>query len=186
MPFEFKKFDIPDVILIEPKIFGDSRGFFVETYKYSDFKNAGINANFVQDNHSKSQKGVLRGLHYQKNPGAQGKFLRCIRGEIFDVAVDIRKGSPHYGKWAGAVISEENKKMIYIPPGFAHGFLVLSDTAEVLYKTTGEYSPEHERGIIWNDPAIGIDWKIENPLLSDRDKKLPLLKDADNNFQFNA
>jgi dTDP-4-dehydrorhamnose 3,5-epimerase len=179
MPFEFKTLDIPDVILILPKIFNDTRGFFIESYKYSDFEKAGIRAAFVQDNHSKSIKGVLRGLHYQKSPRAQGKLIRCIRGEIFDVAVDIRKDSPYYGKWVGRSLSEENKEMLYIPQGFAHGFLVLSDTAEILYKTTDEYSPAHDRGIFWNDPAIGIKWGIDEPLVSEKDRNLPMLKDAD-------
>ena len=184
MPFEFTKLDIPDVIFIEPKVFGDERGFFVETYKYSDFQKNGIGINFIQDNHSSSCKGVLRGLHYQKNPKAQGKLVRCIKGEIFDVGVDIRKGSPYFGKWAGKILSEENKAMLYIPPGFAHGFLVLSDTAEVLYKTTDEYSPEHDRGVIWNDPDINIKWDIKEPSLSKKDENLPLLKNADINFKY--
>ena len=138
----------------------------------------------MQDNHSKSTYGVLRGLHYQKNPKAQGKLVRCIKGKILDVAVDIRKGSPTFGKWVSAILSEENKHMLYVPVGFAHGFAVLSEEAEVLYKTTDEYSPEHDRGILWNDPEIGIDWQVENPIISEKDKNLPLLKDADINFEF--
>lgn len=184
MPFEFKKLDIPDIILIAPKVLGDRRGFFIETYKYRDFKMAGIDITFIQDNHSKSVKNVLRGLHYQKNPKAQGKLIRCIKGKILDVGVDIRKGSPYYGKWVSHIISEENNLMLYIPPGFAHGFLVLSDEAEVLYKTTEEYSPENDRGILWNDTEIGIDWGIEEPELSEKDKRLPILKEADNNFTY--
>ena len=182
MAFEFKETHIPDVILIKPKIFKDERGFFIETYKYSEFSSYGIKEQFVQDNHSRSSKGVLRGLHYQKNPAAQGKLVRCTEGEIFDVAVDIRKSSPSYGKWAGAILSEENREMLYIPPGFAHGFLVLSDFAEVLYKTTEEYSPENDRGIFWNDPSIAIKWSTDNPVVSEKDKILPLLEEADNNF----
>jgi dTDP-4-dehydrorhamnose 3,5-epimerase len=182
MAFEFKKTNIPDVILIKPKIFKDERGFFIETYKYSEFCKYGINEKFVQDNHSRSTRGVLRGLHYQKNPAAQGKLVRCAKGEIFDVAVDIRKYSTFYGKWTGAILSEENREMLYIPPGFAHGFLVLSDIAEVLYKTTEEYSPENDRGIFWNDPSIAINWSIDNPLVSEKDKNLPLLEEGDNNF----
>lgn len=184
MPFTFQKLSIPEVVLIVPKIFEDDRGFFVETYKYSEFAANGIPKRFVQDNHSKSSRGVLRGLHYQKNPKAQGKLVRCINGEVFDVAVDIRKGSPTFGKWVGEILSSENKRMLYIPAGFAHGFLVLSETAELFYKSTEEYSPENDRGILWNDPEIGINWGIQNPIVSDKDKKQPLLKDADINFSF--
>lgn len=184
MPFEFKKLSIPDVCLIIPKTFGDARGFFLETYKLADFANAGIGEHFVQDNHSKSSKGVLRGLHYQKAAHAQGKLVRCTQGRIFDVAVDIRKGSPHYGKWAGEELTDENRSMLYVPPGFAHGFLVLSDTAEVQYKCTSEYAPSADRGIIWNDPEIGIAWPLKQPLLSDKDSALPRLRDADNDFIF--
>ncbi len=182
MPFIFKRLEIPDVILIEPKIFEDSRGFFMETYKYSEFKENGIEYEFVQDNHSKSKKGVLRGLHYQLRPMEQGKLVRCIRGRIWDVAVDIRKGSPWYKKWVAVELSEENKLMLWVPPGFAHGFIALEDNTEVFYKVTKEYAPELDRGIIWNDPDIGIKWPIENPILSEKDSKLPRLKDAENNF----
>ncbi len=182
MPFTFKRLEIADVILVEPKAFGDERGFFVETYKKSDFVNGGIDDNFLQDNHSKSSKNVLRGLHYQKNPKAQSKLVRCIQGEILDIAVDIRKDSPSYGKWVSEILNEDNKRMLYVPRGFAHGFLVLSDTAEVVYKTGEEYSPENDAGIKWNDPEININWNCENPLVSGKDDKLPLLKDADNNF----
>ncbi len=182
MPFEFQRLEIPDIILIKPIFFSDDRGFFLETYKESDFFKAGIDVRFVQDNHSMSGNGVLRGLHYQKEPFAQGKLIRCIRGEICDVAVDIRKESPWYGKWIAVNLSEDNRLMLYIPPGFAHGFCVLSDVAEILYKTTSEYSPQHDRGIIWNDPELNIDWPIHNPVLSLKDAALPFLKDADNNF----
>jgi dTDP-4-dehydrorhamnose 3,5-epimerase len=167
MPFTFTHLAIPDVILIEPAIFRDERGFFMESYKYSDFVAFGIKEHFVQDNHSRSVKGVLRGLHYQKHPKAQGKLVRVVVGEVFDVGVDIRLGSPTYGKWVGEVLSAENKRMLYIPPGFAHGFCVLSDVADVLYKTTEEYAPEYDAGIIWNDPEIGIQWPIEHPILSE-------------------
>ena len=160
MPFEFKKLEIPDVILIIPKVFEDDRGFFMETFKISDFKAYGISYEFVQDNHSKSKKGVLRGLHYQLYPKAQGKLVRCIRGRIWDVAVDIRKGSPWYGKWVAVELSEENKLMLWIPPGFAHGFVALED-AEIIYKCTAEYAPELDRGIIWNDPELAINWPVE-------------------------
>ncbi|RMD47376.1 MAG: dTDP-4-dehydrorhamnose 3,5-epimerase [Aquificota bacterium] len=188
MPFEFIKTEIPDVILIKPKVFSDSRGFFLETYKKSDFEKAGIKAEFVQDNHSKSVKGVLRGLHFQKNPYAQGKLVRCIKGEIFDVAVDIRKGSPTFGNWVAQVLTEENKYILWIPEGFAHGFLTLSEEAEVIYKVSGkEYSPEHDTGIRWDDPDIGIKWPLDEVgkvLLSEKDKNLPFLKDADINFVY--
>lgn len=184
MPFQFKSLEIPEVILIEPQVFSDERGFFMEVYKYSEFASFGITERFIQDNHSRSKKGVLRGLHYQNPPKAQGKLVRVISGEIFDVAVDIRKGSPTFGKWVGIKLSAENKRMLYIPPGFAHGFCVLSDIAEVLYKTTEEFAPECEAGIIWNDPDINIDWPIKNPVLSSKDAKWPRLKDAVNGFVY--
>jgi len=188
LPFEFIKTDIPEVILVKPVVFKDNRGFFMETYKKSNFEKVGINTDFVQDNHSKSIKGVLRGLHYQNEPFAQGKLVRCIRGKIFDVAVDIRKGSPTFGKWIGYELSEENKLMLWIPKGFAHGFLTLSEEAEVIYKVSGEeYSPQYDAGIIWNDPDIGIKWPLDNideVLLSDKDKNLPNLKNADINFVY--
>ncbi|MEW6214253.1 MAG: dTDP-4-dehydrorhamnose 3,5-epimerase [Nitrospirota bacterium] len=184
MSFSFKRLLIPEIILIEPVVFADGRGFFIETYKYSEFAKAGIKEYFVQDNHSKSVKGVLRGLHYQKNPKAQGKLIRSLRGRIFDVAIDIRKGSPTYGKWVSIELSGENNQMLYIPSGFAHGFLVLSNIAEIIYKCTEEYSPENDKGIIWNDPDINIDWPVENPILSEKDRGLPRLIDADNNFYY--
>jgi len=183
MPFEFIKFEIPDLILVKPKIFQDERGFFMETYKAKDFVEVGINYNFVQDNHSKSKKGVLRGIHYQLNPKAQGKLVRCIKGKIWDVAVDIRKGSPWYGKWVAVELSEENKHMLWIPPGFAHGFVALED-AEIIYKCTEEYDPALDRGIIWNDPDINISWPVTEPILSTKDEKLPMLKDAEINFYY--
>jgi dTDP-4-dehydrorhamnose 3,5-epimerase len=184
MPFHFKRLSIPDIILIEPVLFADERGFFMETYKYSDFNKSGIKEYFIQENYSKSAKNVLRGLHYQKNPMAQGKLVRCLKGEIFDVVVDIRKGSPTYSRWISVILSGENNLMLYIPPAFAHGFIVLSDSAEVVYKCTEEYSPEHEKGIIWNDPDINIKWPVENPILSEKDKEHPALKYADNNFEY--
>ncbi|MHB1292625.1 MAG: dTDP-4-dehydrorhamnose 3,5-epimerase [Sulfuricella sp.] len=171
---------IPDVLIIEPKVFGDERGFFYESYNEKVLAEAaGITAHFVQDNHSRSAKNVLRGLHYQiKQP--QGKLVRVVAGEVFDVAVDIRKSSPTFGQWAGFALSAENKRMAWIPPGFAHGFVVLSDYAEFLYKTTDYWSPEHERCIIWNDPGLAIDWQIrENPLLSAKDCAGRLLVDAE-------
>lgn len=175
MPFRFERLQIPDVILIEPTVFPDERGFFMETYKYSEFAAFGIKERFIQDNHSRSKKGILRGLHYQRLPKAQGKLVRAVVGEIFDVAVDIRKGSPTYGKWVGEKLSAGNIQMLYIPPGFAHGFCVLSEEAEVIYKVTEEFSPEHDAGIIWNDPEIGIDWPIEYPIVSAKDTGLPRL-----------
>lgn len=182
MPFEFKKLDIPEVILIEPQIFVDERGFFIESYKKTDFLNFGIKDEFIQDNHSKSLKNVLRGLHYQVNPKSQSKIVRCIQGEILDIAVDIRKSSNTFGKWVGTILNSENKNQLYVPKGFAHGFLVLSDTAEIVYKTSEEYSPENDAGIRWNDPEIDINWNCNNPIISEKDKNLPLLKDARNNF----
>ncbi|TLD42421.1 MAG: dTDP-4-dehydrorhamnose 3,5-epimerase [Candidatus Jettenia ecosi] len=186
MPFHFKRLSIPEIILIEPKVFYDERGCFIEVYKYSDFAQFGIEESFVQDNHTKSKKNVLRGLHYQKNPSAQGKLVRCLRGKIFDVAVDIREGSSTFGQWIGVELSEENNRMLYIPPAFAHGFVVLSDTADVIYKCTKEYAPESDRGIIWNDPDINITWPVETPIVSEKDRKLPLLKNTDNNFVFES
>lgn len=182
---EFIRTAIEDVILIKPKVFGDERGFFLESYKKSLFVVNGIDVEFIQDNHSKSSKGVLRGLHYQLDPKAQGKLVRCVTGSVFDVAVDIRHGSPTFGKWVGFELSAENKQMLWIPAGFAHGFVTLEDGTEFLYKTTGEYAPECDRGIKYDDPAIGINWpQIGELLLSDKDKKQPLLKDADINFVY--
>ena len=170
MPFEFKRLEIPDVILITPKVFIDERGFFMETYQKGEFAKAGITGEFVQQNHSKSVKGVLRGLHYQKEPYAQAKLVRCIKGEIFDVAVDIRRESDTFGKYVSAMLSEENKNMLYIPRGFAHGFEVLSRKAEVVYNVDNIYSKNNESGIIWDDPHISIDWPIKNPVLSNKDR----------------
>ncbi|MCS7231522.1 MAG: dTDP-4-dehydrorhamnose 3,5-epimerase [Elusimicrobiota bacterium] len=181
MPFEFKKLEIPEVYLIIPKVFKDERGFFMEVYKKSDFLKAKINFDFLQDNISFSTKGVLRGLHYQLHPKAQGKLVRCLKGRIWDVAVDIRKGSPTFGKWVAVELTEENKYMLWVPPGFAHGFVALED-AEVHYKTTEEYEPELDRGIFWKDPDLNISWPVSSPILSEKDKSLPLLKEAENNF----
>jgi len=183
MPFEFKSLEIPGLVLVQPRVFGDNRGFFFELYKHSDFVSGGIKDHLVQDNYSKSAKGVLRGLHYQKAPKAQGKLVMCMQGRICDIAVDIRKGSPHYGKWIGVELTDENRLMLYVPPGFAHGFQVLSDTAEVMYKCTDEYSPANDRGIIWNDPDINIAWPLKDPILSDKDRIHPALRDADNSFR---
>jgi dTDP-4-dehydrorhamnose 3,5-epimerase len=176
MPFEFKRLEIPDVILIIPKVFTDERGFFMETYKKEDFEKAGITTGeFIQQNHSKSIKGVLRGLHYQKEPYAQAKVVRCIKGKIFDVAVDIRKDSSTFGKYVSVILSEENKNMLYIPKGFAHGFEVLSEEAEIIYSVDNLYSKESESGIIWNDPNIRIKWIIKDPILSEKDTRWPKL-----------
>ncbi|MCD7879551.1 MAG: dTDP-4-dehydrorhamnose 3,5-epimerase [Candidatus Gastranaerophilales bacterium] len=178
MPFEFKKLNIPDVVLVIPKVFDDDRGFFLEGYKKSEFKANGIYVEFNQDNHSKSSKGVLRGLHYQAAPKAQAKLVRCIQGEIFDVAVDIRRDSDSFGKWVGEKLSAQNKHMLFIPEGFAHGFVVLSETAELLYKASNEFSKEHDRGVRWNDSDINVNWGIDFvPLLSEKDKNQPFLKD---------
>ena len=184
MSFSFKRLAIPEVILIEHRMFTDERGFFLETYKYSDFAKRGIREYFVQDSHSRSARDVLRGLHYQKNPKGQGKLVRCLTGEVFDVAVDIRRGSPTYGQWVSVELSEINNNMIYIPSGFAHGFVVLSKTADMVYKTTEEYSPENDRGIIWNDPDIKVLWPVKNPILSEKDLRHPPLRIADNNFDY--
>jgi dTDP-4-dehydrorhamnose 3,5-epimerase len=172
MPFTFERLAIPEVILIEPKAFSDARGFFMETYKQTDFAPY-VDGVFVQENHSKSQRGTLRGLHFQVGPYAQGKLVRAIAGEIFDVAVDVRADSPTRGKWAGARLSAENHRMLYVPPWCAHGFCVLSDNAEVVYKTTTEYAPAHESGVMWNDPALAIDWPVQSPNVSERDTKWP-------------
>lgn len=186
MSFRFKKLEISDVILIEPHVFEDGRGFFLETYRQEDFRGAGIALPFVQDNHARSARGVLRGLHYQKDPMPQGKLVRCVRGAIFDVAVDIRKRSPTYGKWLGMVLSEKNHRILWIPRGFAHGYLALEDGSEVLYKTDNAYAPELERGILWNDPKLGIEWPDPHPSLSDRDAALPPLNEADNPFAYSV
>lgn len=178
MPFTFQRLQIPDVILIEPKVHRDPRGFFAETYKGSEFIENGITERFVQDNWSHSCRGTLRGLHFQKPPRAQAKLVMVLSGEVFDVAVDIRKNSPTYGRWVGLTLSEKNAQMLYIPAGFAHGFCVLSQEADFIYKVSQEYDPLLDSGIFWNDPDIGIQWPISEPLLSNKDKNLPRLKDA--------
>ena len=172
--------DLPEVMIIEPKVFGDARGFFLESFNAKAFAEAtGVNLPFVQDNHSRSAQGVLRGLHYQIKQ-AQGKLVRVVRGAVFDVAVDVRRSSPNFGHWVGVELSEDNNRQLWVPPGFAHGFLVLSASADFLYKTTDYYAPEHERSVLWNDPAIGIDWPLlGEPLLSGKDKVGALLKDAE-------
>jgi dTDP-4-dehydrorhamnose 3,5-epimerase len=182
--FNFACLEIPDVVLVETRSFEDERGFFLELYKRSEFSDGGIPYPFVQGNHSRSKRGVLRGLHYQKQPAAQGKLVLVIRGTIFDVAVDIRKGSPFYGRWVSAVLSDQNHRALFVPEGFAHGFVVLSDEADVVYTVTAEYSAANERGIIWNDPLLRIGWPVKDPLLSLKDARLPTLENADNNFQY--
>ena len=177
MPFEFKRLEIIDVILIKPKVFGDERGFFMETYKKGDFEEVGIKGEFIQDNHSRSKYGVLRGLHFQKEPYAQAKIIRCMRGVIYDVAVDLRSGSQTFGKYVGVNLSEDNKYQLYIPRGYAHGFLVLSENAEVVYKVDNVYAPDYEGGLVWNDPYVDIQWPNDNPILSEKDKRWPTLKE---------
>ena len=169
--------ELPGVLIVEPKVFPDARGFFVETYNKERYFSCGIAADFVQDNLSFSSRGVLRGLHYQ-NPHAQGKLVYVLQGEVWDVAVDIRPGTPQFGRWTAVTLSSDNKRQFYIPPGFAHGFCVLSDTALFTYKCTDLYHPECDGGIRWDDPEIGITWPVAAPLLSDKDRKQPLLKDV--------
>lgn len=173
----FIETSLPGVILIEPKVLADDRGFFLESYHLGRFRENGLDATFVQDNHSRSRRGVLRGLHYQE-PNGQGKLVRCTRGVLFDVAVDIRRGSPAFGKWYSVEISEENKTMLWIPAGFAHGFCALTDEADLLYKCTALYDAKSDRSILWNDPEIGIQWPLADPILSPKDSDAPLLRDA--------
>ena len=176
---------LPGVLLIEPKVFGDHRGFFMESYNKKLFAEYGLDFDFIQDNHSLSQQaGTIRGLHYQLNPKAQTKLVRVTRGAIYDVVVDIRKGSPTFGKWQGFILSADNKRQLLVPKGFAHGFCTLVENTEVQYKVDEYYSPEHDRGILWNDPVLGIDWPTTNPILSDKDTKHPLLADAEINFEW--
>ena len=177
----FEKLALPEVVLFTPKVFGDERGFFFESFSEREFVEAtGLDYRFVQDNHSKSVKGVLRGLHYQLPPHAQGKLVRVVQGAVFDVAVDIRKSSPNFGKWVGAMLSAENKQQLWIPPGFAHGFVTLTDTAEFLYKTTDFYAPQSERCIAWDESSIGVDWHYsETPQLSAKDLQGAALVNAE-------
>ena len=182
--FTFHKTSIDGVIIIEPQVFGDERGYFMETYQREEFAEAGLDFEFVQDNQSKSKKGVLRGLHFQYTQ-PQGKLVRVISGEVFDVAVDLRKDSPTYGKWEGVILSEENKKQFYIPEGFAHGFVVLSDSAEFTYKCTDFYKADDEGGIKWDDPEIGIEWPIDDIdelILSEKDQEWKPLSETETNF----
>ena len=179
MPFTFQPTRLEGVFTVQPKVFSDDRGFFMEVFKASDFKQIGIEKPMTQVNHSSSTRGVLRGLHYQIPPHAQAKLVRCIRGAIFDVAVNIQKNSPQFGQWFGAELSENNKGLLYIPEGFAHGFYTLTEKAEVMYLTTDEYAPTCDRGIVYNDPAIGIAWPEGEMILSDKDMASPVLNEAE-------
>jgi dTDP-4-dehydrorhamnose 3,5-epimerase len=173
-----------DAILIEPKVFGDHRGFFMESYNEEAYKKHGVDINFIQDNHSLSQQsGTLRGMHYQLAPKAQTKLIRVTRGAIYDVIIDIRKSSSTYGQWQGFILSAENKRQLLVPKGFAHGFCTITEDTEVQYKVDSLYSPEHDRGIAWDDPELSIDWPVNNPILSDKDKAHPTLAEAENNFE---
>lgn len=183
MAFTFTPFEIPGLLLVEGPSFPDERGFFLESFKEGEFRKAGIPP-FVQDNLSRSKKRVMRGLHYQKSPSAIGKLVRCVRGRVFDVAVDIRKGSPSYGKWAATELSDEANRMLWVPEGFAHGFYTVSDWADVLYKVTGTWAPDDDRGILWNDPALGIRWPSPEALVAPKDAQHPPLAQADNNFSW--
>jgi dTDP-4-dehydrorhamnose 3,5-epimerase len=175
MPFQFTELALPGVMLIEPRVFSDGRGFFMETYKHDEYVSAGLIDPFVQENHSRSGRGVLRGLHFQRPPRAQAKLVRAISGAVFDVAVDIRPDSPTFRQWVGVMLSAENKRMLYVPAWCAHGFCVVTAEAEVVYKVTAEYSPEHEGGVIWNDPELCINWPVSSPVLSSRDNGWPIL-----------
>lgn len=177
MPFKFSRLEM-GVILVDPDVFADERGFFMETYKESDFKRAGIDSTFSQDNHSFSKKGVIRGLHFQRAPMSQGKLVRVISGRVWDVAVDVRMDSPTFRKCLSIELSSENNRMLYIPAGFAHGFLALSDDVHLMYKCTMEYDPRFDAGVRWDDPDIGISWPISKPIVSKKDTNLPLLRDA--------
>ena len=171
------KTPLPGVVIVEPRVFTDDRGFFLETYNSARFRDAGLPEHFVQDNHSRSKRGVLRGLHYQE-PNAQGKLVRCTRGAIFDVAVDIRTGSPTFGKWFGVELTGDSQRMLWVPEGYAHGFCALLDGTDVLYKCTSLYDPKSEHSIVWNDPGIGIEWPISDPIVSGKDGEAPTLSNA--------
>jgi dTDP-4-dehydrorhamnose 3,5-epimerase len=181
MEFRFEPLAIPDVLMVTYGTIRDGRGFFSETFREEPFLRQGT-PRFVQDNHARSTGKVLRGLHYQLQPAAMGKLVRCLRGSIFDVALDIRRGSATYGKWVGTELGDDDGRMIYIPEGFAHAYCALTEECEVFYKTTGYYLPQHERAIRWNDPALNIQWPVADPVLSDKDRKAPFLSEAENNF----
>ena len=182
MKFDFEPLDVPDVVLVTPSRYRDERGFLQESYRQSAFIEHGIDARFVQDNLARSSRGVLRGLHYQIPPGAQGKLVGTVRGEIFDVAVDLRVGSPTYSRWVGATLDAERGQLLWIPEGFAHGYVVLSEMADVYYKCTVEYRPELDRGVLWNDPSIGVHWPVADPVVSAKDRAQPGLDQCDNPF----
>lgn len=184
MPFTFSPTRIADVLVIEPRVFRDERGFFMETYKRSEFAAHGICEQFVQCNQSRSARGILRGLHFQKPPKAQGKLVRAVSGAIFDVAVDLRKGAPTYGQWIGVELTAANNKMLYAPAGFAHGFCVVSAEADIAYMTSDEYAPAQEFGIAWDDPDLNIAWPVSSPQLSERDRRWPCLRDSDTGFVY--
>jgi dTDP-4-dehydrorhamnose 3,5-epimerase len=184
MSFEFEPLAIPDVIRITPALHGDHRGFFTETYRASAFEEAGIREAFLQDNHARSTHGVLRGLHYQAPPRGQAKLVRVVQGEVFDVAVDLREGSPTFGQWAGGVLSGEDGAILYIPEGFAHGYLCLSEQADLVYKVSSEFDAALDGGVAWDDPVIGIPWPMENPILSERDLALPSLDSMTSPFRY--
>ena len=178
MPFIFEQVGIPGLVVVRPRVFPDGRGSFLESYKASEFERGGIRERFVQDNHSISSRGVLRGLHYQLPPDAQGKLVRVLEGRVWDVAVDVRPGSPAFRRWYGIELSEEDHAMFYMPPGFAHGFVALTERAQLFYKCTSEYQKESEAGIRWDDPSIGIKWPLSEVTVSERDRRLPQLADA--------
>jgi dTDP-4-dehydrorhamnose 3,5-epimerase len=178
MPFEFEETDIKDAEIVKPQVFGDDRGFFMETYVKEKFEEGGIDTEFIQDNHSKSEHGVLRGLHYQKGEHSQGKLVRCSQGVIMDVIVDLREDSETFGEHLKVILSEHNKKMLWVPRGFAHGFYTLSETAEVQYKVDNDYAPDQEAGIAWDDPELDINWPTDDPKLSEKDEEWPTLEEA--------
>jgi dTDP-4-dehydrorhamnose 3,5-epimerase len=179
MPFSFKPMAIAEVVLVEPKVFPDERGFFFETFKTSEFEQAGLPSRFVQDNFSFSKKNVIRGLHHQKQPKAQGKLIAVLKGSIWDIAVDIRRNSATYLKWVAVELNDKNHAMLFIPPGFAHGFAALSKDVHLLYKCTNEYDPQTDAGIRWNDPDLAIDWPVESPIISEKDSHLPFVHQAE-------
>lgn len=184
VPFLFRSLRIPEVVLVEAKAFPDDRGYFMETYKQSDFSKNGITAAFVQDNCSYSARGVLRGLHYQRHPAGQAKLVMATRGSIYDVAVDLRRGSPTFAQWVAEELSDANHRMLFVPAGFAHGFFTLSEEAQVLYRVTAEYAPDADGGIRWDDPTIGVNWPAGHATLSKKDARLPTLQQADLNFEY--
>lgn len=184
MPFRFKALDIPGMVLVQPTRRGDERGFFEELYRRSHYVTGGISPDFVQDNLARSRRGVIRGLHFQRPPQPQGKLVRVLRGEVFDVGVDLRVGSPAFGRWVGVTLSDAAGSLLYLPPGLAHGYQVLSEEADLLYKVTAEYAPTLEGGVRWDDPDLAISWPLPDPVLSDRDRGLPLLRDVASPFRF--